>query len=79
MKSMKDYHDLYLTTDVLLLADAFENFREMALKYYRLDPAHFYTLPGFSWDSCLKMTNARLELLTDVDMLLLFEKSVREG
>ena len=68
-----EYHNLYLRTDVVLLDNVFEKFRETALKYYGLDPAHFYTLPGFAWHACLKKTRVRLELLTEPDMLLMVE------
>ena len=54
MKTMGNYHDLYLKMDVLLLADVFENFRKKCLEYYALDPAHYYTAPGLSWDAALK-------------------------
>ena len=64
---MADYHDLYLKTDVLLLADVMENFRKLCEKHYRLDPAHFFTVPGMAWDAMLKMTEVKLELLEDVD------------
>ena len=56
MKTFKDYHELYNETDVLLLADVFENFRNNNLKIYNLDPAHYFTAPGLSWDACLKIT-----------------------
>ena len=56
IQNMRQYHDLYLTLDVLLLADVFENVRRMSLNYYELDPCHYYTLPGLSFDACLKMT-----------------------
>jgi len=59
-----DYHDLYLKTDVLLLADVFENFRKTCLGQYGLDPAHYYTSPGLSWDALLKKTDVELELMT---------------
>ena len=71
---MRDYHDLYLESDVLLLADVFENFRNVCLKNYKLDPAWYYTSPGIAWDAALKMTGTELELLTDPDMLLMIEK-----
>ena len=74
MKTVGDYHDLYLLTDVLLLADCFENFRKTCLLFYGLDPAHYFTAPGLSWDAALKMTKVKLELLTDVDMHLMVEK-----
>ena len=79
MKTMKDYHDLYLMTDVLLLAEVFEEFRNVCLKHYKLDPAWYYTTPGLAWDACLKMTQVNLELLHDQDMLLMVEKGIRGG
>merc|ERR1712105_47155 len=79
IKSMRDYHDLYLESDVLLLADVFENFRNVCLKNYKLDPAWYFTSPGIAWDAALKMTGVELELLTDPDMLLMIEKGVRGG
>ena len=78
-KNMGDYHDLYVETDTLLLADAFENFRNMCLEIYELDPSYFYSAPGLAWQSCLKKTGVKLELLTDIDMLLMFEKGIRGG
>ena len=74
MQTMGDYHDLYLKTDVLLLADVFENFRKKCLEYYVLDPAHYYTSPGLSWNAALKMTKVNLELLDDIEMHLMVEK-----
>ena len=59
---MGEYHDLYLKTDVLLLADVFENFRSNCIQSYSLDPVHYYTLPGFAWDACLKMTGVKLDV-----------------
>ena len=79
MKTFKDYHELYNETDVLLLADVFENFRDNNLKIYKLDPAHYFTAPGLSWDACLKVTGVELELLTDPDMLLMWERCIRGG
>ena len=79
MKTFKDYHELYNETDVLLLADVFENFRNLCLKIYGLDPVYYYTAPGLAWDACLKMTNINLELLSDPNMLLMFEKGIRGG
>ena len=79
MKTLKDYHELYNETDVLLMADVFENFRDICLKIYGLDPAHYFTAPGLSWDACLKKTEIELELLIDPDMLLMFEKCIRGG
>ena len=79
MKTFKDYHELYNETDVLLLADVFENFRNLCLKIYGLDPAYYFTAPGLAWDACLKMTNINLELLSETNMLLMFEKGIRGG
>ena len=79
LENLGDYHDLYVKSDTLLLADVFENFRDMCLKEYELDPAHFVSLPGLAWQACLKKTNIELELLTDYDMLLMVEKGIRGG
>ena len=79
IENMGQYHDLYLKSDVLLLADVFENFREQYLNIYGLDPAHYVSLPSSSWDAALKMTDVRLYLLTDVDMLNFIEKGMRGG
>ena len=79
MKTFKDYHKLYNETDVLLLADVFENFRDLCLKIYGLDPVYYFTAPGLAWDACLKITNINLELLSDPNMLLMFEKGIRGG
>ena len=79
MKTFKDFLEVYNITDVLLLADVFEKFRDICLKNYGLDPAHYYTAPGLAWDAMLKMTKINLELLSDVDMLLMIEKGIRGG
>ena len=79
MKTFKEYHELYNVTDVLLLADVFENFRENSLKTYGLDPVYYFTTPGLAWDACLKITDVELELLSNPDMLLMFEKGIRGG
>ena len=79
MKTMRDYHDLYLKSDVLLLSDVFENFRDVCLDNYRLDPMFYYTAPGLAWDACLKIAKVRLELLTDYDILMMVEKGIRGG
>ena len=76
---MGEYHDLYLKTDVILLANVFKEFRKVCLKNDALDPAHFYTAPGLAWKACLKKTRIRLELLLDPEMLLMFERGIREG
>ena len=77
--NLGDYHDLYLRTDVVLLANVHKAFRETCLEHYKLDPAHFYTSPGLAWKACLKRTGIRLGLLTDPDMLLMFEHGIRGG
>ena len=64
-----DYHDLYLKTDVLLLADVFQEFRSVCLEKYSLDLAWYYTSPGLSFDALLKVSDKKLELQTDIDML----------
>ena len=77
MKTLKDYHDLYDEADVLLLADVFENFRDICIENHELDPAYYYTAPGLAWDAALKLTEVKLELLTDKDKLLMFENGIR--
>ena len=79
LKNMGEYHDLYLQSDILLLTDVFENFRKTCLEYYKLDPCHYFTSPGLSWDAMLKMTDIKLELMTDVDMFQFIEKGLRGG
>ena len=78
-KTIRDYHNLYLKSDVLLLADVFEKFRKTCLQNYKLDPAHYYTSPGLAWDACLKTTGKKLELLHDYDMLMMIENGIRGG
>ena len=77
--TMGEYHDLYVSTDVLLLADVFENFRKVCQEKYGLDPAHYSSAPGLSWDALLKKTGVELELLTDLDMHLFIERGMRGG
>ena len=79
INNMGEYHDLYLKTDVILLANVFKDFRNVCLNNYGLDPAHFYMAPGLAWKACLKKTGIRLELLLDPDMLLMFERGIRGG
>ena len=79
LENVGNYHDLYVQSDMLLLADVFNNFRDMCIKEYELDPAHFLSLPGLAWQACLKKTNIELELLTDYDMLLMVEEGIRGG
>ena len=77
--TLKEYHELYNKTDVLLLADVFENFLDSSLKTYGLDPAHYFTAPGLSWDALLKITGIELELISDPDILLMFKEGIRGG
>ena len=79
LANLGDYNDLYVQSDTLLLADVLENFRDMCIKEYELDPAHFVSLPGLAWQACLEKTNIELELLTDYDMLLMVEEGIRGG
>ena len=79
MKNMGDYHDHYLKKDVLLLADVFEKFIGTCIKYYGLDPCHYFSSPGLSWDAMLKMTGIKLEKISDIDQYLFIEKETRGG
>ena len=79
MKTMKDYYDLHLKCDVLLLADVFEKIRNKRLKNYGLCPSHYLSTPVLSWDAMLKMTNVELQLIPDRDMFIFFEKGIRGG
>ena len=79
MNTMGDYHDFYLKTDVLLLADVFEKFVSTCLDYYGLDPCHYFSSPGLIWDAILKMTKIKLDLVSDIDMHLFIEKRMRGG
>ena len=76
-KKNGDYHDLYLKSDVLILVDIFENFRKTCKEYYNLNPAHYFSCPGFAWDAMLKMTGINLELITDIDMYQMVETGLR--
>ena len=78
-QTLGDYHDIYLKSDVLLLADVFESFRKMTLATYKLDPAHYFTAPGLSWDAMLKLTGVKLQLVDDPDMYLMVESGIRAG
>ena len=79
MNTKGDYHDLYLKTDILLLADVFEKFINMCLDYYGLDPCHYFSSPGLSWDAMLKTTVIELDFISDTDMHLFIEKEMRGG
>ena len=79
IRTLGDYHDLYLVSNMLLLTDISENFRKTYMQYYKLDPCHYFTSPGLSWDAMLKMTNIKLELMTDIDMFQFIEKGMRSG
>ena len=79
MNTMGDYHDLYLKTDVLLLADVFEKFVSTCLDCYGLDPCRYFISPGLSWDAMLKMTGIELDLTSDIDMHLFIKKGKRGG
>lgn len=78
-RTLGEYSDIYLISDVLLLADIFENFRQICLQIYKLDPAQYLTAPSLSWDAMLRKTGIELELLTDIDMLHFFRKGIRGG
>ena len=77
MNTLGDYHDLYLKTDVLLLADVFEKFIKTCLNYYGLDPCHYFSASGLSWDAMLKMTKIKLETISDINVHLFIEKGMR--
>ena len=79
INNLGDYHDLYVQSDALLLVDVFEKFRNKYIEIYDIDPSHFLSAPELAWHACLKKTKVKLELLTDIDMLLMFEKGTRGG
>ena len=78
-QTLGDFHDLYLYQDIFLLADIFEQFRQVCLKNYQLDPAHYYTVPGLAWDAALKFTKIKLETLYDIEMHQFLENGMRGG
>ena len=78
-KHLGDYHDLYVESNILLLADVFKSFRNKCIEIYELDSAHYLFAPGLAWQVCLKKTEVKLELLTNVDMLLMVQKGIRGG
>ena len=69
---------MHVQSDTLLFTDVFENFRNKRIEIYELDPAHFLSAPGLAWQTCLKKTGVELELVTDIDMLLMVEKGIKE-
>ena len=77
MKNMGDYHDHYLKKNVLLLADVFEKFIDTCLKFYKLNPCHYFSSPGSSWDAMLKNTGIKIKKISDIDMYLFIEKGLR--
>ena len=77
--NFRDFHNHYLKKDVLLLADVFEKFISTFLEYYNLDPCHYFSAPGLSWDAMLKMTKVELEKISDPDIHLFIEKGMRGG
>ena len=79
IKNLGEYHDWYLKSDTVILADVFKNFRKMCLKIYELDPVKFISAPGLAWQAALKKAKVNLELLIDINMLLIIEKGIREG
>ena len=79
IKNLGEHHDLYVKSDKLLLTDVFENFRNMCIKVYGLDPVYFLLAPELAWQTFLKKTGVKLALITDVDMLLMIEKGIRGG
>ena len=79
IKNLGEYHHLYVQNDTSLLADVFENFRDICINVYDLDPAYFLSALGLAWQACLKKTGVKLELLKDIDMLLMIGKGIRGG
>ena len=79
MKTMKDYRDLYLKYDVLLIPDVFEKFGNNSSKNYGLCPSHYLSAPALSWDAMLNMKKIKLELISDPDKYIFFEKGMRGG
>ena len=79
IKTLGEYHDLYVQSDTALLADVFENFRDKCIEIYKIDPAYFLSAPQLAWHACLKKTGVEIDLLTDIDMLLMLEEGIRGG
>jgi len=78
-ENMEDFHDVYVKLDDVLLTDCMENFRLLGIQEYGSDPAHCWTLTGYTWQCCLKMTNLELQLITDPNIYLMFENAIRGG
>ena len=79
IKYLREYHDLHVQSDTLLLTDVFENFRNIYLKIYKLDSTKFLSAPGLAWQAVLKMAKVKLDLLADINMLLMVEKGIKGG
>ena len=79
LKNLRELHNLYMETDVILLADVMEEFRIMSMTKYRLDPVHFNTCPGLSWSACMRLTGQELEIPTDPKMHLFFDRGLTGG
>ena len=79
IKDLGEYHDLYVQSDTILLADVFESLRNLCLNTYKLDPAYFLSLPGLAWQASLKHSGIKLELISDIDMLLMLGEGIRGG
>ena len=76
-KNLGEYHNLYVQSNTLLLADVFGNFRIMCVKKYELDSGKFLSVPGLAWQAALKNPKVKLDLLTDIDVLLMLQKGIR--
>ena len=79
LRNLADYHDLYVQSGTLLLADIFENFSSKCIEIYELEHPHFLSAPRLAWQVCLKKTEVELELLTNIEMLMMIEKGIRDG
>ena len=79
MKNLGEHHDMYVQNNTLLLADVFENFRNVCLKIFELDPANFLSATSLAWKSGFKKSKAKLDLLTDIAMSLIVEKGIGGG
>ena len=79
MKNMGNYHDHYLKKDALLLADVFEKFIDTCMKFYGINPCYYFSSPGLSWDTMLKITGIELGKISDIDKYLFIENELRGG